>query len=104
MLTGGGLISFKLDRTDKFLQPSSIPFSFGYSTSGAANFNFRPAIFFKNDKNRLSGDTWMKDMPDNYWGVGYDAAKDPSKPDSTTGYRRNRWQFYMKYSHQFKKE
>ena len=28
----------------------------------------------------------MKDMPDNYWGVGYDAARNPSKPDSTTEY------------------
>jgi len=102
MLVGGGLISFKLDRTDRFLQPSSIPFSFGYSSNGSSNFNFRPAIFFKNDKNRVSGDIWMKDMPDNYWGVGYDAAKNPSKPDSTTSYRRNWWQIYLKYVHQFK--
>lgn len=102
MLVGGGLISFKLDRTDRFLQPSSIPFSFGYSSNGSSNFNFRPTLFFKNDKNRVSGDIWMKDMPDNYWGVGYDAAKNPSKPDSTTSYRRNWWQIYLKYVHQFK--
>jgi len=42
-------------------------------------------------------------MPDNYWGVGYDAAKNPSKPDSTTSYRRNWWQLYLKYSYQFRK-
>lgn len=102
MLVGGGLISFKLDRTDRFLQPSSIPFSFGYSSNGSSNFNFRPTLFFKNDKNRVSGDIWMKDMPDNYWGVGYDAAKNPSKPDSTTSYRRNWWQIYLKCVHQFK--
>lgn len=103
MLVGGGLISFKLDRTNKFVQPSSIPFSFGYSTNGSANLNIRPSLFFKNDKNRVVGDIWMKNMPDNYWGVGYDAAEEPSEPDSTTSYRRNWWQVYLKYSHQFKK-
>lgn len=102
MLVGGGLISFKLDKESKILQRSSIPFSFGYSTNGSANFNVRPSLFFKNDKNRVSGDIWMKDMPDNYWGVGYDAAREPSEPDSTTNYRRNWWQVYLKYVHQFK--
>jgi len=103
MLVGGGLISFKLDPKSKVLQRSSVPFSFGYSTNGSSNFNVRPSLFFKNDKNRVSGDIWMKDMPDNYWGVGYDAARKPSKPDSTTSYRRNWWQLFIKYSHQFKK-
>jgi len=103
MLVGGGLISFKLDKESKILQRSSIPFSFGYSTNGSANMNIRPNLFFKNDKNRVSGDIWMKDMPDNYWGVGYDAARNPSKPDSTTNYTRNWWQVYIKYVHQFRK-
>lgn len=103
MLVGGGLITFKIDKTSKVLQRSSIPFSFGYSTNGSANFNIRPSLFFKNDKNRISGDIWMKDMPDNYWGIGYEAAKEPSKPDSTTNYTRNWWQVKMKYSHQFMK-
>ena len=103
MLIGGGLISFKLDKESKILQRSSVPFSFGYSTNGSANMNVRPNLFFKNDKNRVSGDIWMKDMPDNYWGVGYDAARRPSKPDSTTNYTRNWWQLYLKYVHQFRK-
>lgn len=102
MLVGGGLISFKLDKESKVLQRSSIPFSFGYSSNGSANMNIRPSLFFKNDKNRISGDIWMKDMPDNYWGVGYDAARKPSMPDSTTKYNRNWWQVYLKYSHQFR--
>lgn len=103
MFVGGGLVSFKLDRESKILQRSSVPFSFGYSTNGSANMNIRPSLFFKNDKNRISGDIWMKDMPDNYWGVGYDAARNPSKPDSTTSYYRNWWQVYIKYVHQFRK-
>lgn len=103
MLVGGGLVSFKIDKKSKILQRSSIPFSFGYSTNGSSNFNMKPSLFFKNDKNRISGDIGMKDMPDNYWGVGYEAARNPSKPDSTTSYRRNWWQVNLKYSHQFKK-
>lgn len=101
MLVGGGLISFKIDRKSKILQRSSVPFSFGFSSNGSSNFNVKPSLFFKNDKNRVSGDISMKDMPDNYWGVGYEAAREPSKPDFTTGYTRNWWQVNLKYSHQF---
>ena len=103
MLVGGGLISFKVDRKSKILQRSSIPFSFGFSTNGSSNFNLKPSLFLKNDKNRIIADIGMKDMPDNYWGVGYEAAREPSKPDSTTSYRRNWWYVNIKYSHQFKK-
>lgn len=102
MLVGGGLISFKIDPKSPILQRSSIPFSFGFSTNGSANLNVRPSIFFKGDKNRLSGDIWMKDMPDNYWGVGYENAREPSEPDSTTKYHRNWWQVYLKYAHKFR--
>jgi hypothetical protein len=102
MLVGGGLVSFKFDRKSKILQPSSIPFSFGYSSNGSSNFNVKPSLFFKNDKNRIIGDIGMKNMPDNYWGVGYEKARKPSDPDSTTSYTRNWWQVNVKYSHQFK--
>jgi hypothetical protein len=103
MLTAGGLISFKLDKEDAKIQPSSIPFSVGYSTTGALIANFRPSLFFKNDKNRLMGDIWIKDMPDNFWGVGYKDGKNPSQPDSTTKYHRYWWQIFLKYSHRFGK-
>ncbi len=102
MISGGGLISFNLDKKNKLIQRSSIPFSFGFSTNKSSNMSIRPSLFFKNDKNRLAGDIWMKNMPDNYWGVGYDAARHPSKPDSTTGYQRNWWQVMLKYSHKFR--
>ncbi|MDZ7607087.1 MAG: hypothetical protein U5K79_16205 [Cyclobacteriaceae bacterium] len=101
MVTLGGLMSFKLDKEDKKIQSSSIPFSVGYSTTGAIIANFRPSLFFKNDKNRLMGDLWIKDMPDNYWGIGYDAGKSPSMPDSTTEYQRLWYQIFLKYSHRF---
>ena len=104
MLTGGGLISFSLDKSGNAnAQPSSIPFSFGYSTNGSAYLNAKPALFFKGDKNRLMGEFWLKDMPDNYWGVGFEKAREPSSPDSTTSYRRNWVQVNLKYAHRFGK-
>jgi hypothetical protein len=105
MLVGGGLVSFSLDKDNpNAKQPSSLPFSFGFSTNASAYLNFKPALFFKNDMNRLAGDIWLKDMPDNYWGVGFDAAKEPSAPDSTTNYHRNWIQVNLKYSHRFGKK
>jgi len=101
MVTAGGLISFSLDTENKKIQPSSIPFSIGYSTNGSLIANFRPSLFFKNDKNRLLGDLWVKQMPDNYWGIGYDGGKTPSTPDSTTAYHRDWYQIFLKYSHKF---
>jgi hypothetical protein len=104
MLTGGGLMSFSLDKSgNPDAQPSSVPFSFGYSSNGSAYLNAKPALFFKGDKNRLTGELWLKDMPDNYWGVGFENAREPSSPDSTTGYRRNWVQVNLKYSHRFGK-
>ncbi len=96
MLTAGGLFSFSLERLNTKLQRSSLPFSIGYSTNGSLNASFRPAIFTRGDLYRISGDIWIKFMPDNYWGVGYDMGKHPSKPDSTTAYHRDWTQVYIK--------
>ncbi len=105
MLTGGGLISFSMNKSDNNeQQPSTLPFSFGYSSNGSSYLNLRPTLFFKEDKNRLTGDIWLKDMPDNYWGVGYEAAREPSQPDSTTSYHRNWIQVNLKFSHRFGKK
>ena len=95
MLLLGGLFTFKVNILDPFLQRSSIPFSIGYSTNGSFNSNFRPYIYGKNDNLRLFGDIWLKDMPDNYWGVGYENGKNVPKSDSTTAYKRNWWQVYL---------
>jgi len=96
MFIAGGLASFALQKDNPDLQRSSVPFSIGYSTNKSLNINFRPTIFTKNDKFRISGDIWIKDMPDNYWGVGYEKAKNPAQPDSTTEYQRFWWQIFLK--------
>lgn len=92
MLTVGGLFTFKIDALDSILERSSIPFSAGYSTNGSLSVNFRPYIYGANDKWRTFGNIWIRDMPDNYWGVGYLNGKFVPKSDSTTAYQRFFWQ------------
>ena len=97
MLTIGGLFTFKVYALDSILQRSSVPFSIGYSTNGSFSTNFRPYIYGRNDKWRIFGDLWLKNMPDNYWGVGYENGKIVPKSDSTTAYHRNWWQIDLNF-------
>jgi hypothetical protein len=103
MVNVGGLLSFRIDPHNEKVQRSSLPFSAGYSTNKSLLVNLRPAVFFKGDRNRLAGDLWIKIMPDNYWGVGYENARKPEKPDSTTRYQRHWYQALLKFSHHFGK-
>lgn len=89
MLTGGGLISFKMQKDDAKLNYSSIPFSFGYSTLGAMNIVLNNEIFWAEDRFRIIGEFQFKKIPDHYWGVGYDNAISIDKTDTITGYTRN---------------
>jgi outer membrane protein assembly factor BamA len=47
-------------------------------------------------------DLWYKDMPDNYWGVGYESAYNNYQSDSTTAYNRQWWWFNPRFLYQFK--
>nr|WP_321453286.1 BamA/TamA family outer membrane protein [uncultured Carboxylicivirga sp.] len=96
LLTAGGLITFKTQKWNKLLNRSSIPFSFGYSSTGAITINIQNVIYFTDDKLRTIGEFIYKDMPDNYWGVGYDNGVDIEKSATTTGYQRLYWRFYEK--------
>lgn len=89
---GGIQMSWTTDRRDRALPRSSAPVSVAYSTTGAVVFNTRVTTFWLHDKIRWNTEVWLKDMADNYWGVGYDAAQSPSKPDETTAYERFWWQ------------
>jgi len=92
MVTVGGLLSFKVNALDSLLQRSSVPFSAGYSTNKSLSVNFRPYIYGRNDKWRIFGNLWLKNMPDNYWGVGFQNGKNVLKTDTTTAYQRFWWQ------------
>lgn len=89
LLSAGGLMTFSLQKDNPLVSRSSIPFSFGYSSNGSVTGNIKANIFGRNDKWRLVVDYWFKDMPDHYWGVGYDNAINTPKSDSTTRYDRD---------------
>jgi hypothetical protein len=57
-------------------------------------------IYMMSDKLRLTAEYWNKQMPDNYWGVGYINGRDTPLSDSTTAYQRNWQQFKYKIAYE----
>lgn len=96
LVSAGGLLTFKVQKENPFLERSSIPFSVGYSSNKSLQFSARFFLYGKNDMTRAVGEWWLKKMPDNYWGVGYENGRNTNKSDSTTQYQRKWWQFKQK--------
>jgi len=96
MLSGGGLITFKTQNKDRLLNLSSIPFSVGYSSNGSFSVRAMNVIYWKGDQIRSFGEFQWRDMPDNYWGVGYDKGDTVLKSDTTTAYSRSYWRFFQR--------
>ncbi|WP_430810207.1 MULTISPECIES: BamA/TamA family outer membrane protein [unclassified Carboxylicivirga] len=95
LLSGGGLITFKTHQ-DKLLNLSSVPFSVGYSSNGSFSVRALNVIYWKKDKIRTIGEFQLRNMPDNYFGVGYNNGNTIPKSDSTTAYTRNYWRFFQR--------
>ena len=102
-IAGGIMTSFKTNKRDSLIQRSSAPVMLGVSSSGAYFFGTKLTSFWWEDKLRIYGDFNYKSMPDNYWGVGYDAGRYTEKSDSTTAYERLWWQINPRFLYQFKK-
>ena len=102
MINAGGLISWSFDKSDTTLQRTALPFFLGYSTNGSFAANVRPSLFTRNDRVRVTGDVWLRDMPDNYWGVGYESATNTPKGDSTTAYTRHWWMVFLRITYKIK--
>ena len=102
-LAGGSMISFLTNRNDSLIQRSSAPVTLGLSVTGAYFFSTKLSSYWKQDKFRIFADIWLKDMPDHYWGVGYENAYTVPKSDTTTAYNRNWWMINPKFLWQFKK-
>ena len=102
MINAGGLISWSFDKSDTTLQRTALPFFLGYSTNGSFAANVRPSLFTRNDRVRVTGDVWLRDMPDNYWGVGYEKASTTPKGDSTTAYTRHWWQVFLRITYKIR--
>lgn len=95
MLAGGGLITFKTQK-DHLLNLSSIPFSVGYSSNGSFSVRALNVIYWKGDKMRSIGEFQFRDMPDNYWGVGFHNGDTVPQSSATTAYTRNYWRFFQR--------
>ena len=102
-IAGGIMTSFKTNLSDSLIQRSSAPIMLGVSSTGAYFLQSKWTTFWLQDKMRIYSDINFKNMPDNYWGVGYDAARNAYKSDTTTKYDRTWFQFNPKVLWQFKK-
>ncbi|MGB0404487.1 MAG: BamA/TamA family outer membrane protein [Salibacteraceae bacterium] len=102
LIAVGGLASFKTDKSDTVIQRSSLPFTIGYTSTGAVIGQAILTSYWFEDRLRIFGDFWYKNMPDHYWGVGYENGVNVAKSDSTTAYTRQWWWINPRFLYQFK--
>jgi len=104
VIAGGAFLSFKMNKDDKKLTRSTIPFSFSYSTTGAIALITKPTIYFKNKHLYFETDLWYKSMPDNYFGVGFKETSNKEKGPETSYYRDWWWispQIFWEFKNNF---
>ena len=92
LLAAGGLFSFSTDPDNEDLNRSNFNVMAGYSTTGSITANSLWKTYWLEDRLRVNLDLWFKDMPDNYWGVGYENGRYTQEGDQTTAYQRLWWQ------------
>jgi outer membrane protein assembly factor BamA len=97
LLAAGGLFSFKTSMADTVSQRSNFPVVISYSTTGALTSSIILTSFWWEDRLRIPVDIWFKSMPDNYYGVGYDAGRNTVKSDTTTAYDRTWFWFNPRF-------
>lgn len=102
LLAAGGLFTFKTVKLDSLIQRSSMPISVSYSTNGALVGSAILSSFWLQDKIRIYGDFWIKDMPDNYWGVGYNQNYNKQESADSTAYHRFWWWINPRIMYQFR--
>lgn len=91
LIVGGALLSFKANPADTLLPRSTLSATVSLSTTGAVNLASRLNSYWLHDRLRVRLDLSLKDMEDGYWGVGFDAGREPISNDSTTEYQRLWW-------------
>jgi hypothetical protein len=82
-VAGGIMISYKTNPKDSLIQRSSSPVMLGVTSTGGIFASTILSSCRLEDKLRIYGDFVYKDMPDNYYGVGYDHAFTTPESDST---------------------
>jgi len=93
LIAGGVLLSWKVGANPLRVQRSTMSSTISLSSTGAVNVSVSLSSFWNEDRLRINADLSFKDMPDNYWGVGYQAGLSPTKGDSTTKYHREWFKF-----------
>jgi hypothetical protein len=93
LIAGGALMSWKTGLNPLRVQRSTLSSTISLSTTGAVNLSVSLSSFWHEDKLRVNAALSYKDMPDNYWGVGFDAGIQPSSGDATTKYHREWFKF-----------
>ena len=93
LLIGGGILyTFKTNPEDSLIQRSSIPINTFISTKGNYGFNAKMATFWFQDKLRINFVGKFSNANDNYFGVGFSEINRLSLGDSTTAYKRQKYQ------------
>lgn len=90
-IAGTVMLSYKTNPRDSLIQRSSSPITFGVTSTGATFLSSIVSSYWFQDKLRIYADLWYKDMPDHYWGAGYENGYSKPKSDSTTAYTRTWW-------------
>ncbi len=88
LIGGGALFSWRTDKDDLSLTRSNMPMMLSFSSTGAITLNLRPTTFWNNDNLRINANFWLKNMPDNYWGVGFDTNQATDANDNVTAFER----------------
>ena len=101
-VAGGVMISFKTNPMDSLIQRSSSPIMFGVTSTGGVFANTLLSSYWLKDKLRIYGDFVYKNLPDNYFGVGYEDGATTPESDSTTAYIREWWWINPSFLWQFK--
>jgi len=93
LVAGGVLLSWKAGVNPLRIQRSTLSSTISFSSTGAINVSNTLTSFWLANRLRITADLSYKDMPDNYWGVGYTAGLEPTSGDSSTQYQREWFKF-----------
>jgi hypothetical protein len=95
------MVSFKTDPADSLIQRSSTPVNIGASLRGSYFLNTIISTYWLEDRLRIFGEVRFRNMPDHYWGVGYDKAAANKGRDESTSYTRRYWEIHPRVLWQF---
>jgi hypothetical protein len=92
LFAAGGVLSWNGDPTRADVPRSSATLVAGASTVGAFLAQLRSSSFWRGDQLRSTWTVDVRDMPDHYFGVGFENGLTRPQGVDTTAYRRTWWQ------------